>query len=81
MQPQPLFGFAPLYIPVKNTGNKIMSRTSAQLNVSLHCLWIKTNSNYLSPDEPFCTFQHNFLSMFDSKAEIYFQGIHVCAYT
>lgn len=67
LHPQLLFGFAPLYIQARNTGNKILSKASAQLNVFLHCLWIKTNRNYLSPDELFLYLLAWFLILIWSK--------------
>lgn len=76
---QLLFGFASLYIPVRNTGNKILSRASAQLNISLHCLWIKTNRNYLSPDGLFLYLLASFLMLIWFKSwELFPRNSCVC---
>lgn len=53
LQPQLLFCLVPLHIPVRDTGNTILSRASVQFSVSLHCLWIKMNRNYSNPAELF----------------------------
>lgn len=66
--------------PQEDTGNIILSRASVLFNVSLHSIWIKTNRNYLSPAGLFLYLSACFSSLFGSKVEIYFQGIHLRAY-
>lgn len=82
LQPQILFSFAPLYIPVWNTGNKIWSRASAQLNVSLHYLWVKMNRNYFSPDEHFLYLLISFLILIWFKTwDLFPRNSCVCIHT
>lgn len=80
LQPQLLFHLAPWSIPRRDTGNIILSRASVLFNVSLHSIQIKTNRNYLSPAGLFLYLSACFSSLFGSKVEIYFQGIHLRAY-